>query len=160
MNGARLRPAAGCPPVVLAAAALAQQDARGRVDAVVHVVPGAHVPRLLLDPDHVEVAGVGREARLELARAERVELLDSQDADLNDALRTLENSIAKIDKKTRTRFKETFESVNKRLGELFPKVFGGGHAYLELTGEDLLDTGFAGHLCQHELNLLQNRLTQ
>ena len=39
------------------------------------------------------------------------------------------------------RFKQTFEAVNTELGELFPKVFGGGHAYLELTGEDLLDTG-------------------
>ena len=50
-------------------------------------------------------------------------------------------AIRKIDKETRTRFKDTFEKVNTRLGELFPKVFGGGHAYLELTGEDLLDTG-------------------
>ena len=43
--------------------------------------------------------------------------------------------------KTRSRFKTTFDAVNSKLGELFPKVFGGGHAYLELTGEDLLDTG-------------------
>ena len=42
-----------------------------------------------------------------------------------------------------SRFKETFEVVNKRFGELFPKVFGGGRAYLELTGEDLLNTGVA-----------------
>ena len=73
--------------------------------------------------------------------SKRKEYLDSQDADLNDALRTLENAIAKIDKKTRTRFKETFEQVNKGVQELFPRLFGGGHAYLELTGEDLLTTG-------------------
>src|SRR5690606_29158674 len=44
---------------------------------------------------------------------------------------------------TRTRFKEYFDRINKGLQALFPKVFGGGHAYLELTGEDLLDTGVA-----------------
>jgi chromosome segregation protein len=67
--------------------------------------------------------------------------LDEQDEDLNKALDTLENAIRKIDRETRTRFKETFEKVNKGLQELFPKVFGGGHAYLEMTGDDLLDTG-------------------
>ncbi len=59
------------------------------------------------------------------------------------ALSTLQNAIKKIDKKTRTRFRDTFEVVNKGLQALFPKVFGGGHAYLEMTGEDLLDTGVA-----------------
>ncbi|MBT8060724.1 MAG: AAA family ATPase, partial [Gammaproteobacteria bacterium] len=71
----------------------------------------------------------------------RKEYLDSQNDDLCSALTTLENAIAKIDRKTRTRFKETFERVNKGVQELFPRLFGGGHAYLELTGEDLLTTG-------------------
>jgi chromosome segregation protein len=31
--------------------------------------------------------------------------------------------------------------VNKGMQELFPRLFGGGHGYLELTGEDLLSTG-------------------
>ena len=75
--------------------------------------------------------------------SERKNYLDAQDADLREALETLENAIKKIDRETRTRFKETFDQVNKGLQELFPKVFGGGHAYLELTGEDLLDTGIA-----------------
>ena len=61
--------------------------------------------------------------------------------DLIGALDTLENAIKKIDRKTRTRFKDTFESVNKGIQELFPILFGGGHAYLELTGDDLLTTG-------------------
>ncbi|MGK0257516.1 MAG: chromosome segregation protein [Candidatus Azotimanducaceae bacterium] len=72
---------------------------------------------------------------------ERKEYLDAQALDLESALTTLTEAIHKIDKETRSRFKDTFEAVNTRLGELFPKVFGGGHAYLELTGEDLLDTG-------------------
>ena len=75
------------------------------------------------------------------AQSERKTYLDAQNADLVEALDTLENAIRKIDRETRTRFKETFDKVNSGLQELFPRVFGGGHAYLELTGEDLLDTG-------------------
>ncbi|MCH9691866.1 MAG: chromosome segregation protein SMC [Gammaproteobacteria bacterium] len=75
--------------------------------------------------------------------AERKNYLDSQYEDLLSALDTLENAIRKIDRETRNRFKETFDEVNSGLQELFPKVFGGGRAYLELTGEDLLDTGIA-----------------
>lgn len=73
--------------------------------------------------------------------SERKNYLDSQNEDLVDALDTLENAIKKIDRETRTRFKETFDQVNSSLQELFPQIFGGGHAYLELTGDDLLDTG-------------------
>ncbi len=77
------------------------------------------------------------------AQSERKNYLDSQNDDLLKALEILENAIRKIDRETRTRFKETFDKVNKGLQNLFPKVFGGGHAYLELTGDDLLDTGVA-----------------
>ncbi|WP_290522405.1 chromosome segregation protein SMC [Alcanivorax sp.] len=76
-------------------------------------------------------------------QSERKTYLDSQNDDLEDALKTLENAIRKIDRETRSRFKEYFDRINRGLQELFPKVFGGGHAYLELTGEDLLDTGVA-----------------
>ncbi|WXL27648.1 chromosome segregation protein SMC [Ectopseudomonas mendocina] len=74
-------------------------------------------------------------------QSERKRYLDAQNADLDEALETLENVIRKIDKETRNRFKETFDQINAGLQALFPKVFGGGNAYLELTGEDLLDTG-------------------
>lgn len=77
------------------------------------------------------------------SQSERKRYLDEQNDDLQRALEVLENAIRKIDKETRTRFKETFDKVNSGLAELFPKVFGGGHAYLELTSEDLLDTGVA-----------------
>ncbi|GIX30403.1 MAG: chromosome partition protein Smc [Porticoccaceae bacterium] len=75
--------------------------------------------------------------------AERKRYLDAQDAELREALATLESAIRKIDRETRSRFRETFEAVNASLGELFPKVFGGGHAYLELVGDDLLEAGVA-----------------
>ncbi|MEX0963064.1 MAG: chromosome segregation protein SMC [Pseudohongiellaceae bacterium] len=76
-------------------------------------------------------------------QSERKVYLDKQNEDLEKALDTLQNAIRKIDKETRTRFKETFDKINAGLQNLFPKVFGGGHAYLDMTGEDLLDTGVA-----------------
>jgi chromosome segregation protein len=74
-------------------------------------------------------------------QSERLKYLDEQHADISSSLETLENAIRKIDRETRTRFKETFDKVNAGIKDLFPRLFGGGHAYLELTGEDLLDTG-------------------
>ncbi len=75
--------------------------------------------------------------------AQRKDYLDAQDLDLTTALDTLEEAIRKIDRETRGRFKDTFDRVNTGVQELYPRLFGGGHAYLELTGEDLLDTGVA-----------------
>ncbi|PID45450.1 MAG: chromosome segregation protein SMC [Proteobacteria bacterium] len=72
---------------------------------------------------------------------ERKTHLDAQHADLSEALATLESAIRKIDKDTRGRFKDTFEQVNARIQEMFPRLFGGGQAYLEMTGDDLLTTG-------------------
>ena len=77
------------------------------------------------------------------SEAERKAYLDAQDADLVKALETLEKAIGQIDRKTRTRFKETYEKVNTGLQELFPQLFGGGHAYLQLTSDDLLSTGIS-----------------
>ena len=74
-------------------------------------------------------------------QSERKEYLDAQLADLTDALATLENAIRKIDRETRSRFRETFHDVDAGFKRLFPKLFGGGHAYLELTGDDLLTSG-------------------
>ena len=74
-------------------------------------------------------------------QSERKNYLDAQNEDLATALETLESAIRKIDKETRNRFRDTFEKVNSGLQELFPRVFGGGSAYLEMTGDDLLDTG-------------------
>lgn len=75
--------------------------------------------------------------------AERKTYLDSQHEDLEEALTTLQNVIRKIDRETRAKFKETFDKVNENFQKFFPKIFGGGKAYLEMTGEDLLDTGIA-----------------
>jgi chromosome segregation protein len=69
-------------------------------------------------------------------QSERKEYLDRQFKDLTDALETLESAMRKIDRETRTRFQDTFDRVNAGLKEKFPRLFGGGHAYLELDGED------------------------
>jgi chromosome segregation protein len=74
-------------------------------------------------------------------QSERLDYLTSQHDDVVKSLDTLEEAIRKIDRETRSRFKDTFDLVNAGFKELFPKLFGGGQAYLELTGEDLLDTG-------------------
>ncbi|RAK01719.1 chromosome segregation protein SMC [Aliidiomarina maris] len=75
------------------------------------------------------------------AQAERKAYLDAQHDDLTQSLALLEDAIKKIDKETRQRFRKTFDQVNSDLGQLFPKVFGGGSAYLALTDDDLLETG-------------------
>lgn len=75
------------------------------------------------------------------AQSERMKFLDDQYNDLTEALETLSQAINRIDKESKRRFKETFDKINSGLQEKFPKLFGGGQAYLELTGQDLRDTG-------------------
>ncbi len=75
------------------------------------------------------------------SEAEREKYLQQQRADLNEAMETLQSAIGRIDRETRSRFKETFDQINTRLNELFPRLFGGGAAALVLTGDDLLNAG-------------------
>ena len=75
------------------------------------------------------------------AARDRKAYLDSQAKDLLEAIETLEGAIRKIDRETRSLLSETFNSVNSSLQELFPALFGGGHAELRLTGEEILDAG-------------------
>jgi chromosome segregation protein len=72
---------------------------------------------------------------------ERKGYLDSQSADLEEAVTTLEDAIRRIDKETRELLRETFESVNRHFASLFPTLFGGGEAKLIMTGEEILDAG-------------------
>ena len=78
----------------------------------------------------------------ELAQAsERKNFLDAQNADLTEAITTLEDAIAKIDKETRDLLQDTFDRVNGHFSELFPILFGGGQAKLIMTGDEILDSG-------------------
>ena len=74
---------------------------------------------------------------------ERKSYLTMQKEDLLSALNSLEDAIKKIDKDTKERFKDTFEKVDRKLQEIFPKLFNGGKAYLKMTENDLLKTGVA-----------------
>ncbi len=74
-------------------------------------------------------------------QSERMNFLNEQHDDLIEALHILDQAINKIDKESRLRFKETFDKINAGLQEKFPKLFGGGQAYLELTEQDLLESG-------------------
>jgi chromosome segregation protein len=75
--------------------------------------------------------------------SQRKHYLDKQAEDLNQALTTLQEAIRKMDRETRARFKETFDQVNENFQAFFPRLFGGGSAYLELTENDLLEAGVA-----------------
>jgi chromosome segregation protein len=72
---------------------------------------------------------------------ERKKYLDKQYEDLTKSVETLESAIKKIDIETKSKFKDTFDAINKNLTYFFPKIFGGGKSYLELTDNDLLNTG-------------------
>jgi chromosome segregation protein len=92
-----------------------------------------------------EVAALGAvnlAALEELTSArERSQYLNAQADDLNQAIDTLESAIRRIDRDTRELLQDTFDTVNRSMGELFPTLFGGGQAYLVLTGEEILDAG-------------------
>ena len=72
---------------------------------------------------------------------ERKGFLDAQSTDLATAIGTLEDAIRRIDRETREQLQETYDTVNRQFGELFPQLFGGGEAKLLLTGEEILDAG-------------------
>ena len=73
----------------------------------------------------------------------RKQYLDTQHADLQAALATLEQAIHKMDGETRSRLREIFAQVNAQVQTLFPRLFGGGQAQLEWIGDDPLEAGVA-----------------
>lgn len=73
--------------------------------------------------------------------SERKDYLDKQEADLTEALSILETAIRKIDRESREKFRNTFDRINNEFQKIFPRIFGGGRAYLDLTDDDLLTTG-------------------
>ncbi len=91
----------------------------------------------------IEALGAVNLAALEELQAatERKQYLDAQAADLQQAVETLEEAIRKIDRETRARLQSTYDTVNGHFKALFPAIFGGGHAELILTGEEILDAG-------------------
>ncbi|MDC0089364.1 AAA family ATPase [Gammaproteobacteria bacterium] len=72
---------------------------------------------------------------------ERKVYLDNQYDDLSKSVATLEGAIKTIDSETKVKFKDIFDQINSNLNNYFAKIFGGGKAYLEMTDNDLLNTG-------------------
>jgi len=89
-----------------------------------------------------ELGAVNLAALDELATAsERKGYLDAQTEDLLQAIDTVEDAIRRIDRETREQLQDTYNTVNRQFGALFPQLFGGGRAELVLTGEEILDAG-------------------
>ena len=89
-----------------------------------------------------ELGAINMAALEELTTSrERKQYLDAQSTDLAEALDILDNAIRRIDRETRELLQTTFDTVNGHFGELFPALFGGGDARLEMTGEEVLDAG-------------------
>ena len=96
----------------------------------------------LINREIAALGAVNLAALDELAVArERKLFLDSQTADLVEAMTTLEDAIKKIDGETRELLSGTFEAVNGHFGKMFPELFGGGNARLVITGDEILDSG-------------------
>ena len=98
-----------------------------------------------IDRINREIAALGAvnlAALEELGQArERKGFLDAQNADLLEAIGTLEDAIRKIDLETRELLASTFQQVNEHFGRMFPSLFGGGNARLVMTGGEILDAG-------------------
>jgi chromosome segregation protein len=91
----------------------------------------------------IEALGAVNLAALEelTSARERKGFLDAQNADLDEAMATLEDAIRTIDLETRELLGSTFDQVNDHFGRMFPSLFGGGTARLVMTGDEILDAG-------------------
>ena len=117
-------------------AELASDLVPGLKEAALH----ADIARLA---EEIEALGPVNLAALEELKTaqERKTYLDAQATDLAQAISTLEDAIRRIDRETRAQLQETYDSVNRHFGTLFPQLFGGGEARLILTGDEILDAG-------------------
>jgi len=115
--------------------ALSAIEQNRQLDEIINEIESLKVKLIRLEP--INLAAIDEFNEL----SERKVYLDAQDADLSDSLNTLKAAIRKIDIETKSRFKDTYDKVNNKLQETFPLLFGGGQAYLEMTDDDLLETG-------------------
>jgi len=132
------------------------------LESVAEKFRGLHLPRVVGDyhmrppPDDDSRARIGElvnlidrmgsvnlDAMREHKEAEeRYKFYSEQKADLDKALADLDKAIAQMNRESRKLFAQTFEAVNAKFQEIFPKMFRGGRASLRLTNpEDMLETG-------------------
>jgi chromosome segregation protein len=132
-----------------------EEQVRGRYRDVElpAIVIDYHLRRLVGDAEEARMAElrglIERMGEINLTAIEeseqlqkRFDFLTTQRSDLESAISQLESAIEKINRASRKRFRETFDAVNAKFCEVFPRLFGGGRAHLSLTDEsDLLETG-------------------
>jgi len=110
-------------------AALPREERRTRLDDVRRRIEALGEVNLGAIEEHEELA-------------ERFRFLSEQKNDLESTLASLREAIQRINRTSRKRFRETFEAVNERFQQNFPRLFRGGKALLQLTEEeDVLDAG-------------------
>ena len=124
---------------------------RYRIDLAEHQVPEATADELERQQQQLKrvqdkIAALGEVNLVAIdeyrEQEERYSFLSKQRDDLNQSLEDLQKAISQINRTTRRRFKETFEQVNAKFQEVFPRLFRGGQAELRLSDEsDLLETG-------------------
>jgi chromosome segregation protein len=103
-----------------------------------HRTRQSELRRLLEEMGEVNLMAIEEFAGME----ERFNFLTAQKDDLEESLRSLQQAIQRINRTTRQRFQETYDLVNAKFQEVFPRLFCGGRAELRLTNEeDLLETG-------------------
>ena len=111
------------------------EKAKRSIAQLKHTIAENEAQMKALEP--VNLAAV---AELEHESARLAEL-EKQHADLHKALATLQAAIVRIDQETRVRMVDVFARVNEKFLTLFRLIFGGGHAEILLTGEEILDAG-------------------
>ncbi|MDJ0763829.1 MAG: chromosome segregation protein SMC [Myxococcota bacterium] len=105
------------------------EDTRARIDELSHLIDRMG-PINLAAIDEFE------------SESKRCEELAAQKTDLDQALEDLQRSIDRMDRDSRRRFRETFDDINEKFKEIFPRLFKGGRAELLLTDpSDMLHSG-------------------
>jgi chromosome segregation protein len=143
-----------CKEVSMKRASLQEQIAARYVDVnLIDVVTDYHLRPPVGDVEEarmLELRGlIDRMGEINLTAIEeseesqkRFDFLTTQRADLESAMEQLESAIEKINRASRKRFRETFDAINAKFREVYPRMFGGGRAHLSLTDEsDMLETG-------------------
>ncbi|HIJ81611.1 MAG TPA: chromosome segregation protein SMC [Desulfuromonadales bacterium] len=119
------------------AEATAKLDA-ANFDEAVGRARQVELQRMLDEMGEVNLMAIDECAGME----ERFTFLNGQKDDLEESLRGLQQAIQRINRTTRQRFQETYNLINAKFQEVFPRLFCGGRAELRLTDEeDLLETG-------------------
>lgn len=117
-----------------------EDEVAGEIDGESATFIGEKIEKLNQKIERIGPINMAAVSELESER-ERVAYIANQVEDLSQASATLEEAIGKIDRETRDKLKETYNSVNQNLNDYFRKLFGGGKAVLELLGNEILDTG-------------------